>query len=113
MTSQKEALSIPVRFIVLLFAVPLVFLLLCVFSGIAWGVLFIALVHLLITVMPMNSRLASLVLGQEHFPRLEKMLQRAARSVVYRLFFAFLNLGYFALAGILFRSNIRIWDLFK
>ena len=83
------------------------------FAGIAWGVLFIAFIHLLITFIPFNQRLAQIALDTRQYERLKRALAKGKNLLVYKVTIIFTNLLFFFMAITLFSVNIKLLDYLR
>lgn len=106
----EKKTSIPIRLVMLIPLGPSVFLLLSIFSGVGWGMLFIALLHLITSSIPLSSRLGRFMLGANDYDLHKNRLIKTRNSIIYKISYIIVNLLLFYFTYALFRMNIRIMD---
>jgi len=111
---QVNKLGVPVRLVMLIPLGPSGFLLLSLFAGLGWAMLFVALLHLLLTLIPFSSQLGRFILGADDYELHKNTITKTKNSLFYRAFFLIgMNLFYFFITFILFSFNIRLLDFFS
>jgi len=115
-TSDRQArkLGVPIRLVMLIPLGPSGFLLLSLFAGIGWAMLFVALLHLLLTLIPLSSWLGRFIVGADDYELHKNTITKTKNSLFYRAFFLIgMNLFYFFITFILFNFNISILDFIQ
>ena len=98
------------KILLLLLFTSTVFILVALFVGVTWAVLFIAIIHLLITLIPFNGRLTYIALGREHYERLQSARAKRKGWLVYKVIIIFTNLVIFSVVFTVFDVNVRLID---
>jgi hypothetical protein len=111
---QAEKLGVPIRLVMLIPVAPSGFLLLSLFAGLGWAMLFVALLHLLLTLIPLSSWLGRLIVGANDYELRQNTITKTKNSLFYKVFFLIgMNLFYFFITFVLFNFNIRLLDFFS
>jgi len=111
---QSMKLGVPIRLVLLVPVFLSGFLLLSLFAGIGWAMLLFALLHLLLTLIPLSSWLGRFIVGADDYESRQNTIMKTKNSLFYRIFFLIgMNLFYFFITFILFNFNIRLLDFFS
>ena len=76
--------------------------------------LFVTLLHLLLTLIPLSSWLGRFILGADDYELRQNTITKTKNSLIYRtVILVGMNLFYFYITFILFHFNIRLLDFFS
>jgi len=114
-TSDKVSseVSVLVRGLLFMSFSLIVSVLLFIFAGVGWAMLFFSLAHLVLTLIPFNTKIGKFMLGKNNYSQLENRLIRAKNSLSNKLYVSLSNLLLFFVTFWCFCFlNIRIIDSF-